>query len=193
MVDLGTLIAAAKTISGLRAFVFEGGMAELVSDIELAAAHDAFSKSSLARDPKSEIRAAIGHLESALYATLKSAESAQKQIAHILVFGPMQYGYVEALKERAKYISCLMAAAYLILGDSKLCKRQILMLDDIEKAAPGSPFWYITGAITSIIPPPFILFLDLPKTNRVKPRIDREEQEELVKRLNELADKERDS
>ena len=189
MADVGTLISAAKTLAKLRAFVFEGGLAELVSDIELSAAHDALVKSSLARDPKSQLWTAIGHLESALHATLKSAETAQKQKADLLIAGPWPHQeYVDALKERAQYISCMMAAAYLTLEDRTLCKRQLAMLDEIEKAAPGSDVWALVGHITSVLPPLLSLMITLPKTKKVGPRMGKEQKEELVKTFSALAD-----
>jgi hypothetical protein len=59
------IIAAAKQLSSLHAFITKGELADLIGEIELEAAKDALHKSKIAKDTKSQVWSAVNHLEAA--------------------------------------------------------------------------------------------------------------------------------
>ena len=99
------LINNIRTISLLKTYVFNGSLAEVLTDSELNAAREAMDKAKRAADKRSQIWSAVNHLE-AVHARL---EKEYKKGA-IISWG--KYQYAERMRDKDQWVLSLMATCY---------------------------------------------------------------------------------
>jgi hypothetical protein len=125
-------LKALKTFQSLANFLETGTAADVLADIEFAAARKAFSEIPAADDKRGQVWTCIGHLNSCyeanrhIYANARSNASALKQITW------SQRQRLENAAIKCRFLLCLLAFCYAYLGESRLRDEHLRLAKDVH-------------------------------------------------------------
>jgi hypothetical protein len=134
VIVLTKLFEVVSTARGLRDYILNGEMASLLGELELTAAQEALNKATLARDPESQVWSAVNHLESA-HVGFRSTYKGQGRWYHSAATRCAQE--VAAAKDR--WVLCLMACCYKLLGEPKLCLKALELAEEAHVFGETEP------------------------------------------------------
>lgn len=128
------LLGFTKSLQALRIFIMEGGVVEILADTDLAAARTAFAKIRHAKNPHQQLWSSINHLE--------VAHERFRRIYHgknsLFIQGSV---YFERISHKDRFVLCLMASCYKLLGEDTLCRQSL----DQAAAIDDERFWSLGG------------------------------------------------
>ena len=149
MSPFAEMVSGARTCSCLFAYLERGQIANVLGDIELAAARDSFSRIPTAFDKRGQVQICIGHLNSSFSAYTHTIESAGV-LDRTLITRSVK---LLSAQTKACFVLCVRAICFAYLEESLHCQQDLEMAEKLrtrELVGGASVLWFLSGIVNPV-------------------------------------------